>query len=97
MHVDADVTLLGDDRLAYVESHSHAHRAVGERVLGRFDLDMLQRDFAVARAMPGRHMAGIYLREDGDAVGVIDWMEENPSNLTESHGSAFSSSSSRPS
>lgn len=46
---------------------------------GRFDLDMLQRDFAVARAMPGRHMDAIYLQENGEPVGVLDWMEENPS------------------
>jgi RimJ/RimL family protein N-acetyltransferase len=46
---------------------------------GRFDLDMLQRDFAVARAMPGRHMQAIYLQESREPVGVLDWMEENPS------------------
>lgn len=46
---------------------------------GRFDLEMLQRDFAVARAMPSRHLDGIYLKESGEPIGVLDWMEENPS------------------
>jgi RimJ/RimL family protein N-acetyltransferase len=46
---------------------------------GRFDLDMLRRDFAVARAMPGRHMAGVYLEDSDEPIGVLDWMEQNPS------------------
>jgi len=46
---------------------------------GRFDLDMLGRDFAVARAMPGRHLAGVYETTSGEPVGVLDWMEENAS------------------
>lgn len=46
---------------------------------GRFDLEMLQRDFVVARVTPGRSMAGIFLRESGEAIGVLDWMERNPS------------------
>ena len=46
---------------------------------GRFDLDLLRRDVAVARAMPGRHLAGVYSRESEEPVGVLDWMDENPS------------------
>jgi RimJ/RimL family protein N-acetyltransferase len=46
---------------------------------GRYDLGMLQRDFAVARMTPGRQMAGIFLKGSGELVGVLDWMDENPS------------------
>jgi RimJ/RimL family protein N-acetyltransferase len=57
---------------AYLELTSGA---AGEP--GRFDLAMLERDVAVARAMPGRHVLGIYAKED-EPVGVVDWIEENP-------------------
>lgn len=40
---------------------------------------MLERDLAVARMTPGRAMAGIFLRQSGEPVGVLDWMDENPS------------------
>jgi RimJ/RimL family protein N-acetyltransferase len=46
---------------------------------GCYDLEMLQRDFAIARMTPGRHLAGIFLKQDGEPIGVLDWMEENPS------------------
>lgn len=44
---------------------------------GRYDIGMLQRDVAVAQATPGRHLQGVYTR-DGEPVGVLDWLEENP-------------------
>ena len=46
---------------------------------GRYDLESLQRDFVLAGLTPGRHVAGIYLEEGGEPVGVLDWLEENPS------------------
>jgi RimJ/RimL family protein N-acetyltransferase len=46
---------------------------------GLYDLEMLQRDFVVAQMTPGRRMAGIFLKESDEPVGVLDWMEENPS------------------
>ncbi|MFI5273822.1 MAG: GNAT family N-acetyltransferase [Ktedonobacterales bacterium] len=54
---------------------------------GYFDLAMLQRDWWVARMMPGRHMLGIYLAssdiaagEPGHAaVGMMDFATEGPS------------------
>jgi RimJ/RimL family protein N-acetyltransferase len=46
---------------------------------GRYDLDMLGRDLALARATPGRHLAGLRLKEEGELVGVLDWLEEHPS------------------
>jgi RimJ/RimL family protein N-acetyltransferase len=44
-----------------------------------FDLEMLQRDWWVARMMPGRHMLGIYLKATGEPVGMADFTEEGPS------------------
>jgi RimJ/RimL family protein N-acetyltransferase len=45
----------------------------------RFDLEMLRRDLALAALTPGRHVTGLFDRERGQAVGVLDWLEENPS------------------
>lgn len=45
---------------------------------GRYDLEMLQRDFAIARMTPGRHLAGLFLKQSDELVGLLDWMEENP-------------------
>jgi RimJ/RimL family protein N-acetyltransferase len=46
---------------------------------GLYDLGMLQRDFATARMSPGRVLAGLFLKPTDEAVGVLDWMDENPS------------------
>ena len=46
---------------------------------GRYDIEMLQRDYVIARATPGRHMAGVFLKTDGELVGLLDWLEANPS------------------
>lgn len=40
---------------------------------------MLQRDLAVAGMTPGRHVAGVFDRQTGEPVGVVDWLDENPS------------------
>ncbi len=45
---------------------------------GRFDLEMLQRDFALAELEPGRVFAGIWAKDGGEPLGVLDWLEENP-------------------
>ncbi len=45
---------------------------------GRYDLDMLGRDFVVAQMTPGRTMAGIFLKGGDEPIGVLDWMEQNP-------------------
>jgi len=39
---------------------------------------MLERDFAIAQTTPGRTFAGAFDRETSDAVGVLDWLDENP-------------------
>jgi RimJ/RimL family protein N-acetyltransferase len=46
---------------------------------GRYDLGMLARDLALARATLVRHLAALRLRENGELVGVLDWLEEHPS------------------
>jgi ribosomal protein S18 acetylase RimI-like enzyme len=46
---------------------------------GYFDLEMFQRDWWVARMMPGSHWLGIYLTATGEAVGQASFLEENPS------------------
>lgn len=55
---------------------AHQEGARGEA--GHFDLAMLQRDWWLVRMMPGRHMLGIYLKEDGTAVGMADFITEHP-------------------
>lgn len=49
---------------------------------GYYDLEMLQRDWWVARMTPGRHMLGIYLKATGEPVGMADYAEEGPSEGT---------------
>jgi RimJ/RimL family protein N-acetyltransferase len=46
---------------------------------GRYDIEMLERDVALAQMTPGRQMAGIFLKQTGELIGVLDWMDENPS------------------
>jgi RimJ/RimL family protein N-acetyltransferase len=45
---------------------------------GHYDLGMLERDLAMAQMTPGRVFAGVFDRESGEAVGILDWMDENP-------------------
>lgn len=44
---------------------------------GRYDLERWQRDWSIAQMMPGRHMYGCYLKATDEAVGFIDYLEEN--------------------
>lgn len=39
---------------------------------GRYDLAMLQRDFAIAQMTPGRQMLGMFPSRTGEPVGVLD-------------------------
>ncbi len=45
---------------------------------GYFDLEMFQRNWQVAQMTSGRHMLGVYLTEMSEAVGLADFLEENP-------------------
>ena len=46
---------------------------------GHYDLEMLQRDVALARLTPGRVVAGMRRKTSGDPVGILDWLDSNPS------------------
>jgi RimJ/RimL family protein N-acetyltransferase len=46
---------------------------------GHYDLDMLRRDVTLARATPGRFLACVFLKGEDEPVGVLDWMDANPS------------------
>jgi RimJ/RimL family protein N-acetyltransferase len=59
---------------------AHQEGARGEA--GYFDLEMLQRDWWLARMMPGRHMLAIYDKATGAAVGMADFIEEHPEDGT---------------
>jgi RimJ/RimL family protein N-acetyltransferase len=45
---------------------------------GHHDRGMLERDLAVAAMTPGWHVAALRLRESGECIGLLDWMDENP-------------------
>lgn len=44
---------------------------------GRYDLERWQRDWYIAQLMPGRYTFGCYLKEHGEAVGFVEYLEEN--------------------
>src|SRR5947209_7686081 len=48
-----------------------------EGEVGRYDLERWQRDWYIGQLMPGRHMLGCYLKADGEAVGYVDYLEED--------------------
>jgi RimJ/RimL family protein N-acetyltransferase len=48
-----------------------------ESEAGRYDLERWQRDWHIAQMMPGRHMLGCYLKAQDEAIGFIDYLEEN--------------------
>jgi RimJ/RimL family protein N-acetyltransferase len=45
---------------------------------GAYDRGMLERDLAMSDLTPGRHTVALRLRDGGECVGVLDWMDENP-------------------
>ena len=44
---------------------------------GRYDLQRWQRDWHIAQLMPGRHTLACYLKETGEAVGYVEFLEEH--------------------
>lgn len=44
---------------------------------GRYDLDRWQRDWHIARLLPGNHWLGCYLYEQRTPVGILQFLEEN--------------------
>ena len=45
---------------------------------GRYDRGMLERDLWMSKLDEARHTAGLFLRDAGTCVGVIDWLDRNP-------------------
>ena len=43
---------------------------------GRYDLERWQRDWQIAQMMPGRHTLWCELKENGAAIGYLDYLEE---------------------
>jgi RimJ/RimL family protein N-acetyltransferase len=63
----------------YLSEPDYVAQSEGSRgEAGYFDLEMFQRDWQIAQMTPGRHMLGLYLRENGKAVGLADYLEEHP-------------------
>lgn len=44
---------------------------------GRYDLARWLRDWHVIRLMPGSHRLGCYLHSSGQAIGIVDFLEEH--------------------
>lgn len=44
---------------------------------GRYDLQRWQRDWHVAQMMPARHTLACYLKDTGEAVGYVEFLEEH--------------------
>jgi RimJ/RimL family protein N-acetyltransferase len=42
---------------------------------GRYDRGMLERDLRMSELDEARHTAGLFLRDGGACVGVIDWLD----------------------
>jgi RimJ/RimL family protein N-acetyltransferase len=45
---------------------------------GRYDRGMLERDLWISELDETRHTAGLFLRDGGTCVGVIDWVDRDP-------------------
>jgi RimJ/RimL family protein N-acetyltransferase len=44
---------------------------------GRYDLERWQRDWQIAQMMPGRRTLACYLKDTGEAVGYVEYLEEH--------------------
>ncbi len=47
-----------------------------------YDLAKLERDWHLAQVTPGRQMLALVLKESGEVVGVLDYLDANPSDAT---------------
>ena len=63
----------------YLSNPEYVAQSEGSRgEAGYFNMEMFQRDWQIAQMTPGRHMLGVYLKETNEAVGLADFLEENP-------------------
>ena len=45
---------------------------------GRYDRGRLERDLWMSELDENRHTAGLFLRDDGTCIGVLDWVDRDP-------------------
>jgi RimJ/RimL family protein N-acetyltransferase len=62
--------------LSHPETLAVTEGSAGEA--GRYDRGMLERDLWMSEIDPARHTAGLFLRDGGACIGVLDWVDENP-------------------
>jgi RimJ/RimL family protein N-acetyltransferase len=63
----------------YLSNPEYVAQSEGSRgEAGYFDLEMFQRDWQIAQMTPRRHMLGLYIKDTGEAVGLADYLEDNP-------------------
>ena len=63
----------------YLSNPNFVHMNEGSRgEQGYYDLEMLQRDWQIVQITPGGSMVGIWLKETGEAVGMAQFLDENP-------------------
>jgi RimJ/RimL family protein N-acetyltransferase len=77
---DAEADDLADLLAVYLSNPAYLALTEGSHgEPGRYDRGMLERDFVMAQMTPGRHMMSILAKPGPSAIGVLDWMECNPS------------------
>jgi RimJ/RimL family protein N-acetyltransferase len=73
---EADIEGLLAVYLSHPEVLAVTEGSAGEA--GRYDRGMLERDLWISELDPTRHTAGLFLRDPGTCIGVLDWVDENP-------------------
>ena len=70
---EADIEGLLDVYLSNPQVVAVTEGSAGEP--GRYDRGMLERDLWLSELDENRHTAGLFLRDTGTCVGVIDWVD----------------------
>lgn len=70
---EADIDGLLDVYLSNPQIIAVTEGSAGEP--GRYDRGMLERDLRISELDEARHTAGLFLRDGGACVGVIDWVD----------------------
>jgi RimJ/RimL family protein N-acetyltransferase len=72
---EADIEGLLDVYLSNPQVIAVTEGSAGEP--GRYDRGMLERDLWMSELDENRHTAGLFLRDGGACVGVIDWVDRD--------------------
>jgi RimJ/RimL family protein N-acetyltransferase len=73
---EADLDALLAVYLSHPEVLAVTEGSSGEA--GHYDRGMLERDLWISELDPARRTAGLFLREGGACVGVLDWVDAGP-------------------